>query len=68
VFQRIGENAYKIELPVECGVSTTFSVSDLSPYEENEETTDLRGSPHQLGEPDMGMSNKDDLTMAQASA
>jgi hypothetical protein len=68
VFQRIGENAYKIELAIKCGVSATCSVSDLSPYEENEETTDFRPSPHQPGEPDMGMSNKDDLTVAQASA
>jgi hypothetical protein len=68
VLQRVGENAYKIKLPGEYGVSATFNVSDLSPYEENERTTDLRASPHQLGEPDMGMSNKNDLTMAQASA
>jgi hypothetical protein len=67
VLQRIGENAYKIELPGEYGVSATFNVSDLAPYEEIEETTDLRASPHQPGEPDMGMSNNDDLTLAQAS-
>jgi hypothetical protein len=67
VLQRIGENAYKIELPGEYGVSATFDVSDLAPYEEIEETTDLRASPHQPGEPDMGMSNNDDLTLAQAS-
>jgi hypothetical protein len=67
VLQRIGENAYKIELPGEYGVSATFNVSDLAPYEEIEETMDLRASPHQPGEPDMGMSNNDDLTLAQAS-
>jgi hypothetical protein len=67
VLQRVGENAYKIELPGEYGVSATFNVSDLAPYEEIEETTDLRASPHQPGEPDMGMSNNNDLTLAQAS-
>jgi hypothetical protein len=67
VLQRIGENAYKIELPGEYGVSATFNVSDLAPYEEIEETTDLRASPHQPGEPDMGMSNNDNLTLAQGS-
>jgi hypothetical protein len=67
VLLRIEEHAYKIELPVEYGVSTTFNVSHLSPYEENEETTDLRASPHQPGEPNMGIFNEDDLTMAQAS-
>jgi hypothetical protein len=67
VLQRIGENAYKIELPGEYGVSTTFNVSDLAPYEEIEETMDLRASPHQPGEPDMGMSSNDNLTLVQAS-
>jgi hypothetical protein len=57
VLQRIGENAYKIELLGDFGVSATFNVSDLSPYEENEEIVDLRASPHQSGEPDMGMSS-----------
>ena len=68
MLQRIEENAYKIELPGEYGGSATFNVSDLSPYEENEETTYLRASPHQPGEPDMGIFNEDDLAMAQASA
>lgn len=31
VLKRIGENAYKIELPAEYEVSDTFNVSDLSP-------------------------------------
>jgi len=57
VLQRIGENAYKIELDGDYGVSATFNVSDLSPYEENEEIVDLRASPHQSGKPDMGMSS-----------
>ncbi|KAJ8649116.1 hypothetical protein MRB53_002139 [Persea americana] len=36
VLQRIGDNAYKIELPGDYGVSATFNVSDLSPYYEDE--------------------------------
>ena len=44
VLQRIGENVYKIELPGEYGVSATFNVSDLAPYEEIEEMTDLRAT------------------------
>jgi hypothetical protein len=35
VLQRIGENAYKIELLGDYGVSATFNVSDLSPYYED---------------------------------
>jgi hypothetical protein len=64
VLQHVEENAYKIELPREYGVSTTFNVSELSPYKENEENIDSRASPHQPWESDMGMSNKDDLTKA----
>jgi hypothetical protein len=67
VLQRIGENAYKIKLPGEYGIFATFNVSDLAPYEEIEETTDLRASPHQSGEPEMGMSSNEDLTLGQAS-
>lgn len=68
MLQRIGENTYKIELPEDYGVSATVNVCDLAPYEEIEETTNLRASPHQLGKPDMGIHNKDNLTKAQASA
>ena len=68
VLQRIGENAYNIELLGEYGVFATFNVSDLSPYEENEENTNFRASPHQPGKFDMGMFNKDDLTKTQALA
>jgi hypothetical protein len=64
VLQCIGENAYKIDY----GVSTTFNVCDLAPYEETEKTTDLRASPHQPRKPDMGIPNKDDLTKTHALA
>jgi hypothetical protein len=37
ILQRIGDNAYKVELPGDYGVSTTFNVKVLSPYHgENE--------------------------------
>uniref|UniRef100_A0A2N9IVE3 CCHC-type domain-containing protein n=1 Tax=Fagus sylvatica TaxID=28930 RepID=A0A2N9IVE3_FAGSY len=59
VLQRIGENAYKIELPGDYGVSATFNVSDLSPYyEDQEDQVDLGASLHQPGEIDTGVSNK----------
>ena len=32
VLEKVGENAYKIELPIDYGVSPTFNVADLSPY------------------------------------
>ena len=37
VLQRVGGNAYKIDLPGDYNVSTTFNVSDLSPYYEDQE-------------------------------
>jgi hypothetical protein len=59
VLQCIGENAYKIELPGNYGVSATFNVSDLFPYYEDQvNQVDLGPSPHQPKEIDTGMFNK----------
>ncbi|KAI3450233.1 hypothetical protein Pfo_006898 [Paulownia fortunei] len=35
VVERINDNAYKLELPGEYGVSASFNVSDLSPFDNN---------------------------------
>jgi hypothetical protein len=62
VLQCIRENAYKIELPSDYGVSTTFNVLDLSPYYENQEDqVDLGESLHQPEETDTNVSNKPNL-------
>ena len=50
IMKKINDNAYKIELPGDYGVSATFNVADLSPFEEDDE--DLRSSPFQPGEDD----------------
>ena len=52
VLQRIGENAYKIELPGDYGVSTTFNVADLSLYLDDDELFDSRSSLVQTREND----------------
>ena len=41
VLERINDNAYKIDLPGEYGVSATFNVADLSPFD-FDEGLDLR--------------------------
>jgi hypothetical protein len=62
VLQNIGENAYKIELPGDYGVSTTFNVSKLSLYyEDQEDQVDLGASLHQPGETDTSVSKKPNL-------
>lgn len=32
IIAKINENAYKVDLPGEYSVSTTFNISDLSPF------------------------------------
>ncbi|XP_074570594.1 uncharacterized protein LOC141827268 [Curcuma longa] len=51
IVQKINDNAYKLKLPGDYGVSATFNVSDLSPYEDDE-PIDSRASPVQPGEDD----------------
>jgi hypothetical protein len=42
VIKRVNDNAYKVDLPGEYNVSTTFNVKDLSPYLEDVDDSDLR--------------------------
>jgi len=44
VLERINDNAYKLDLPSEYNVSTTFNVTDLSPFDVGD---DLRANPFQ---------------------
>ena len=48
--ERINNNAYRLDLPEEYGVSTTFNIYDLIPFAggadiEEEKLTDLRSNP-----------------------
>jgi hypothetical protein len=49
VVERINDNAYKLYLPSEYGVSASFNVADLSPFDVGD---DLRTNPSQEGEND----------------
>ena len=52
VLEKINDNAYKVNLPDDYGVSTTFNVADLSPYQANDHVADLRLKLFQQGEDD----------------
>jgi hypothetical protein len=52
IIEKINDNAYKLELPSEFGVSPTFNISDLQPYLGEEETLESRMTPIQEGEDD----------------
>ena len=50
ILEKIRPNAYKVDLPGEYCVSTTFNVANLSRYhEESEEIPSLRSNSHQAG-------------------
>jgi len=54
VLERINDNAYKVDLPRDYGVSATFNVADLSPYFEDDHLANLRANSPQQGEDDRG--------------
>ena len=54
VLERINDNAYKVELPGEYNVSSTFNVSDLPLFDADGEF-DLRTNPSHEGENDEDM-------------
>jgi len=52
VLENINDNAYKLDLLGDYGVSTTFNVADLSVYQANDHLEDLRMKSLQQGEDD----------------
>jgi len=53
VIKRVNDNVYKIDLPGEYNVSTTFNVKDLSPYLEDVDNSDMRTNHFQPESNDM---------------
>jgi len=52
VLERVNDNAYKVNLLGDYGLSTMFNVAGLSPYLEDEHLVNLRTNSFQLGEDD----------------
>ena len=52
VLKKINDNAYKLELPVDFGVSPTFNIADLKPYLGEAEELPSRMTSFQEGEDD----------------
>ena len=63
IIHKINGNAYKVELPSDYGVSTTFNASHLSPYEDDE-PLDLRTRPFQPREDDALEQPKPNVNLA----
>jgi len=59
VLERINDNAYKLELPADFGVSPTFNIADLKPYLGEENECESRTTQMQEGEDDEDISSFD---------
>jgi hypothetical protein len=55
ILAKINNNAYKLELPPEFGVSHSFNISDLRPYLGEEDEMSSRMTSMQEGEDDEGI-------------
>ena len=52
IIEKINDNAYKLELAPEFGISPTFNISDLKPYLGEDDELESRMTPIQEGEDD----------------
>jgi hypothetical protein len=52
IIEKINDNAYKLELPPEFGVSHTFNISDSKSYLGEEDELESRTTPIHEGEDD----------------
>jgi hypothetical protein len=59
ILKKINDNAYKLELPPEFGVSTIFNISDLRPYLGEEDEVPSRTTSNQEGEDDENITTLD---------
>jgi hypothetical protein len=64
VLEKIIDNAYRLELPVDFRVSPTFNISDLHPYLGEEDEMPLSTTPIQAGEDDEDIPTHDNSPVA----
>jgi hypothetical protein len=64
VLAKINDNAYRLQLPTDFGVSTMFNISDLRPYLGEEDEMSSRTTPIQEGGHDEGIPTYDDSPVA----
>jgi transposase InsO family protein len=62
VLDRINDNAYKLELPADFGVSPTFNIADLKPYLGANDVVESRTTQMQEGEDDEDINTTDTST------
>ena len=61
IIQKVGYNAYKLQLLADMVASATFNFGDLSPYVQDyfEDPSDLRSNPFEEGEVNAGYYTKE---------
>ena len=64
VLERINDNAYKIDLPYEYNISATFNVSNLSPFDADD---DSRLNPFKEGGDDATRQVEKDVSSASSN-
>jgi hypothetical protein len=62
VLEKINKNAYKLDFPVDFGVSPTFNITDLKPYLGEEDELESRTTQMQEGENDVDINTSDTST------
>jgi hypothetical protein len=62
VLKKINENAYKLNLPTDFGVSPTFTIANLKPYLGEEDELESRTTLMQEGEDDEDINTSDTST------
>ena len=67
IIEKVSDNAYKVDLPGDYGVSCTFNIADLKPHYEDDPLENLRANPLLEGEDDAPMDRIRDHEEAKTS-